>query len=464
MRRSLNTTLIGSLIIAAACGDAAGPSGPPNTLQFSGSPGTVRQGEPISFTVDAFDADGNPIDPMALSWSVEPFDTGDFPMDSRFVGYQPGPVEVIVSHGSLADTVALEIQARAVPAGSLTTVGRGFQTGPWNTDLWVHGRYACAGSCSRGASRGNGLVIWDVATPDSPVKLPSFIVDAAVTNDVKVRPDGRVAVLTHEGSTDGRNGVTLIDVQDPAAPQLLRRFMDGLAPGVHNAWYEGRYLYLAVNDVGGLHIIDAFDPRAPRHVATFYAGSSFVHDVYVRDGLAFVSHWDAGLIILDVGNGIVGGSPTAPVEVARIVIPGVKVHNAWYWPARRYVFIGDEVKGPGSMYVIDVADLQDPTLVAEFRTPDTPAKPHNFWIDETRNILWLSWYRDGIYAVDATGDLLGRLDLQGRTINQTAYGTGTGGCFNNTGSDTCAWAPQLHNGLLYVSDVNSGLWIFQPEF
>ena len=33
------------------------------------------------------------------------------------------------------------------------------------------------------------------------------------------------------------------------------------------------------------------------------------HDVYVRDGLAFLSHWDAGLIILDVGNGMAGGSP-----------------------------------------------------------------------------------------------------------------------------------------------------------
>ena len=47
---------------------------------------------------------------------------------------------------------------------------------------------------------------------------------------------------------------------------------------------------------------------------------------------------------------------------------------------------------------------------------------------------------------------------------QAAYSQGTGGCFNNTGSDTCAWAPQLDNGLLYVSDVNNGLWILQPEF
>ena len=450
--------------MVAACGDSAGPSGHPNTLRFTESPGTVRQGEPVSFSVDAFDDSGAPIDAIALSWSVEPFGTGDFPMDTRFVGYQPGPVEVIVSHGSLADTLTLDIVARSVPAGSLTTVGRGFQIGPWNTDLWVHGDYAFSGSFSRGANRGNRLFIWDITVPGNPIRLPSFAVDAAVVNDVKLRPDGRVAVLTHEGATDGRNGVSLVDVQDPTAPRLITRFVDGLSSGVHNAWYQGQYLYLAVNNAAGLQILDVSDPRTPQRVAVFYAGSSFVHDVYLRDGLAFVSHWDAGLIILDVGNGVAGGSPATPVEVARIVIPGVKVHNAWYWPDRRYVFIGDEVTGPGSMYVIDVSDLRDPTLVAEFRTPDTTGKPHNFWVDETRGVLWLSWYRDGIYALDATGELLGRLDLQGRTILQKEYAVGTAGCFDTIGNDTCAWAPQLHNGLLYVSDVNSGLWVLRPEF
>lgn len=245
------------------------------------------------------------------------------------------------------------------------------------------------------------------------------------------------------GSNRG-NRIFIWDVATPANPMLLGSF--------------------TVNDVAGLHILDVSNAGSPRRVARFYAGSSFVHDVHVRDGLAFVSHWDAGLIILDVGNGIAGGSPTDPVEVGRIIIPGVKVHNAWYWPERRYVLIGDEFRRPGSMYVIDVADLRDPILVAEFRTPETIGRPHNFWVDETRSVLWLSWYQDGIYAVDATGELLGRLDRQGRTIMQQAYSPGTGGCFNNTATDTCAWAPQLHNGLLYVSDVNNGLWILRPEF
>lgn len=295
MRHRLKATLTAALVITVACSDAAGPSGPPNTLRFTAPPETVRQGEPASFAVEVFDDTGTPIEQAALSWSVEPFGAGDFPLDARFVGYQPGPVTVIVSHGPLADTIAFEILARAVPAGSLTTVGRGFQTGPWNTDLWVHGNIAYTGTFSRGSNRGDRIFIWDVAAPANPMLLGSFVVDAAAVNDVKIRSDGRVAVLTHEGSTDGRNGVSLIDVQDPTAPRLITR-------------------------------------------------------------------------------------------------------------------------------------------------------------------------QDGIYAVDATGELLGRLDRQGRTIMQVNYIQESTGCFDIIGNDTCTWAPQLHNGLLYVSDVNSGLWIFRPEF
>ena len=33
-----------------------------------------------------------------------------------------------------------------------------------------------------------------------------------------------------------------------------------------------------------------------------------------------------------------------------------------------------------------------------------------------------------------------------------------GGCVSGTG--TCNWAPQLHNGLIYLSDLNTGLWVF----
>ena len=174
-------------------------------------------------------------------------------------------------------------------------------------------------------------------------------------------------------------------------------------------------------------------------VASFYGGSISLHDVYVRDGFAFLSHWNAGLIILDVGNGVAGGSPTNPVEVGRVQTAGGQTHNAWYWPAAGYVFVGEEdFATPGIMHVVDVSDMANPREVATFAVPGTT--PHNFWMDEAREILYVAWYSNGIRALDVSGELTGALDQQGREIAGFLYAQGSGAEFPEQ-----TWAPQLHN-------------------
>ena len=46
-------------------------------------------------------------------------------------------------------------------------------------------------------------------------------------------------------------------------------------------------------------------------VPAFYG----VHDTFIRDGIAFVCAWNTGVIIYDVGNGMKGGTPAAPIEI-----------------------------------------------------------------------------------------------------------------------------------------------------
>ncbi len=61
-------------------------------------------------------------------------------------------------------------------------------------------------------------------------------------------------------------------------------------------------------------------------------------------------------------------------------------------------------------------------------------------------------------AIDVSGELLGRLDTQGRLLASITYGGSFG-----LGLGASSWGAQLHNGLVYVSEVTSGLWIFRPE-
>jgi hypothetical protein len=112
------------------------------------------------------------------------------------------------------------------------------------------------------------------------------------------------------------------------------------------------------------------------------------------------------------------------------------------------------------MHVIDVSDLWHPVEVASYAVQDVT--PHNFWLDEDRGILYAAWYERGIRAVDVSGELLGELERQGRELGSAIYAGQGEACPG--GTTTCTWAPQLDGGRLYVSDMNSGLYVLSPTF
>ena len=420
------------LVLLAVIG-VWGPSGcgddgtAPESVIITG-PSSTRQGDLTAYTAEVRDASGTVVSEPSLTWSVEPSSAGLITDEGEFVGYAPGSATIVASTNGVSDALQVTVDARAL-SGSFGLVGRGIEVGRFTSDLWVHGNYAYTGTfIVRGTAPGNTLLVWDVSTPAAPVRTDSVKVDAITVNDVKVSADGAIAVITHENSSDGLNGITLLDLADPAHPTVITRYTDGLEAGVHNVWVEGSFVYVALDGfdaaTGGMAIIDISTPAAPQTVARFYAGSSFLHDVYVRDGLAFLSHWDAGLVILDVGNGVAGGSPSSPTEVSRILTAGGQAHNAWYWPQAGYVFVGEEDFGtPGIVHVVDASDLGVPVEVASFSVTGVP--PHNFWMDEARGILYVAWYETGVRALDVNGRLLGELDRQGREYTEPVNDNGT---------------------------------------
>ena len=379
-------------------------------------------------------------------------------------------VESLVPGGRVSSAQRSVVRAApgSVRSVSLREIGVGVAGfGTRTTDLWVHGGLALTGSsgsggiCSDGQLCGSPVVVWDVVDPTRPVVVDTIGTAAPQVGDVKISADGRFAVATKEGAGQG---IVLLAGSGDGGVSVVTEFGVGLENGVHNTWIEsigGRDYVFAAEDgssaEGGLHVIDVTDLCAPVEVSSFYAGSSSVHDVLVRDGLAFVSHWDLGLVILDVGNGVVGGSPATPIEVSRIELPGGATHNAWFWPAAGYVFVGQErvldVGNPpvpaGRVTVIDVRDLTAPRIVATFTKPgSTP--PHNFWLDETRGILLVAWYSVGLVAIDVAGELSGELADEGREVALAR----PAGLFN-------FWAPQIEGGVVYASDILTGIRVFE---
>ena len=434
-------------------------------LTLSTSTTEIRTGDVVGLAVEVRDDAGELVQGAPVTWTLNPATAGFVGATGQFVAYESGTVTITAQVGDAEDAVTFNVSERGL-RGAFTTVGRARETLRFTSDLWLHGDVAYSGTWGSrqvgdSVRLGNMLNVWDIADPTSPTLSSTLELDARTVNDVKVREDGTLAIATHEGSANGLNGITILDLTDPLEPEVVGRFTDELQSGVHNVWIDGDYASLVVDGIGnGLRILDISDPSLPTVAARFWAGESFLHDVYVRDGLAFLSHWNAGLIILDVGHGIAGGTPSAPVEVARLSDLSGQTHNAWYWPEAGYVFVGEEdFSAPGVMHVVDVRNLREPREVATYEIRDQP--PHNFWLDEAQSTLYLAWYGQGLRALDVSGDLMGQLDRQGREITRALYNFGFGECDRST-AFTCSWAPQLHQGLLWVSDMNEGLIALEP--
>ena len=79
----------------------------------------------------------------------------------------------------------------------------------------------------------------------------------------------------------------------------------------------------------------------------------YLHDVQVVDGLAYLAYWRHGLVILDVGAGIEGGSPENPkfisqlnYDVANLYPPDMLAGSHAVYRYKDYVFLADEVFPP----------------------------------------------------------------------------------------------------------------------
>ncbi len=339
---------------------------------------------------------------------------------------------------------------------------------PDPTDLWLHGDVVYVGS-NLGVSP-SPVQVFDISDPSAPQLTSTIEVDARKTN-VKISADGSLAVIGHGGddqSNDGLYEITLLDLADPAQPTVITRFTGELSfvSGVQSVWIDGSVLNVMMQAHGqfdeafvhpeaAMRIIDISDPAAPQLITTYYGGSSIIWDVHVVNGLAFVGHGYHGLIILDVGNGMAGGSPANPVEIGRESSAGIRFGSPLYWPETGYVFLEGftGTQDPGQLIVVDARDLQNPRQVAtaQLRAFEFPQR---FALDKTRQILYGAWSDRGLVAVDVGGVLSGDLFAQGRLLGETS-------------TQGFSLGVQFHKGLIWVTTGSGGsaqLQVYEPTF
>jgi hypothetical protein len=437
---------------------------------------SARTGDVVRFNVRA---KGGQASNEAVRWTVSgPAATID--PDGGFVAELPGSYVITAASGP-EKAVASVVVAPRNAERSLDVVGRVRVKDSASAEEWIIGNYAYLSTIA------DKFMVYDISNPATPKLTDTIKVDARIINDISTTADGKILVISREGASNRKNGIAFYDTSDPAHPKLISEYTDTVTGGVHSAFVDGHYVYLTDDATGSMRVVSFADVKNPKEVARWEVpnqvattirtpegdtiGGRYLHDLQVKDGLAYLAYWRDGLVILDVGNGMKSGSPEKPQLVSQLRFNHHELYgNGWLagthsvFRYKNYVFVGDEVFPPifdiqarrrlpvrGIVHVVDVADINNPRKVAEYPVPESGA--HNMWVED--DIMYMGYYNGGGRVVDVSGELRGDLYRQGREIGRLWAGDPEGFKVNLP----FTWGAQPHKGLIYFNDVNSGIWI-----
>jgi hypothetical protein len=455
---------------------------PVRGLNVTGPTTPVRTGDVVALSARLLDGTARPVTGVPVRWSVSGAGAA-VDADGRFVAEAAGSYTVTATVGDRSAVVAVRVVPRADPR-SLVQIGRAPLPGNGTiegAELWPVDDVVYVSTIA------GAVYVYDITNPAAPRLTDSLKVDARLVNDVSTTADGKIGVLSREGASNRKNGLVFFDASDPRHPKVVSEFSEGLTGGVHSAYVYQHYVFATDDATGSLRIIDFADVRNPKQVGRWEIDrpttgpydvdflimnpEKYLHDVHVKDGLAYVAAWKDGLVILDVGRGIKGGSMSDPRVVSQVVYNHAELYPKGYmagthavYAAGKYVFLGDESYSGtldltskerfatrGLLHVVDVSDIEHPRIVARWNPVDFGV--HNLWAEG--DVLYVGAYDGGLRTIDISGELRGDLGRQGRVFGELYTGALDGFRPNMA----LTWGAIPYRGHVFASDINTGLWV-----
>lgn len=297
-----------------------------------------------------------------------------------------------------------------------------------------------------GARKGTSIV--DVTNPTTPNEVYWLPGMQSIWRDLKTWGD--YCYVT----TEAEQGLTIIDMSPlPASTTLSSSLYFGPSgnewESAHNLYIDENgyaYIFGANRGNGGVIILDvATDPLNPIEVGEF--DNWYCHDGYVRNDTMYLAHIYEGIIsvvdVTDKANPVLLGTQSTPSNFS---------HNIWLSDDGDFVFTTDEV---GQAYIA-AYDVSDPANIFEVdriqNSPGTGTVPHNAHV--LGDFLVTSHYADGLVIHDISDPYnmvqVGEYDTH---VGQEASTTGNWGAY-----------PYLPSGAILATDIETGLYVLQPNY
>lgn len=390
-------------------------------------------------------------DPLGRAVNVYPFLVGRIPEELEIL--PEGPLT------PLADgfTIAGSIDPGGGFHGSLTVLGSRAYIGSYGTED------ICPGT---------GVTVIDVQNPAAPAVAGAIGAHAGrwVTALASAVVDGRdfLAVASASCTASDDAGITIYDVTDLEAPRALSVIQTAAdVTGVDLGESAGSVLLAATtpgafvtSGARDVVVYDVADPSAPRPVAAWDfradlpayvlegAGADTdperfsAHDVAIAEGRAFVASDDAGVVVLDISD------PAVPAYRGRTATTGAPDGGARSVTVSGSTVVVGYGDGSGEALIFDVAGPGDPILLetlSERSTEGVAASPDH---------IVVAAGGDGVVLVEASHGTTHTFRPPPTEDPNEHFGLHEGTRFYPQ-----VWQALVREDLVYVLDVNTGLWM-----
>jgi len=159
---------------------------------------------------------------------------------------------------------------------------------------------------------------------------------------------------THAYVADGSSGLQVIDITNPASPQIVGSV--DTPDYARSVAISNTHAYVADGD-SGLQVIDITNPTSPQIVGSVDTPDD-ARGVAISETHAYVADDDSGLQVIDITN------PTSPQIVGSVDTPG-SARGVAISETHAYVAAGT------SLQVIDITNTGNPQFVGSVGTPVT---------------------------------------------------------------------------------------------